>query len=506
MKTTTKIQVIGGAVGLALFVALGLLMTVAASKPLGPSMKPGPIDPKVVAPAEELGKAYAMVAAHVRPAVVSVYSEKVVKFREMPFPFGDEFFRQFFGGQFPQPQTPPREYKQFQRGMGSGMILDRDGHILTNYHVVKDVDEISVQLADKRKFEAEIVGTDPRTDIAVIKLKGRLPDNLPTVALGDSDALEVGDLVVAIGAPFGLTQTVTTGIISAKGRADVGITDYEDFLQTDTPINPGNSGGPLVNMRGEVIGMNSAIATSVGQFAGVGFAIPSNMIRTLLPRLIKGETITRGQLGVVIQEVTRDLARQFGLSEPKGALVAQVTKDSPAEKAGIKVGDVILHYDGREVADTRSLRNEVAATAPGTQVNIELLRHGKTETVTATIGKLEEPTTTAAAPSKETQSQLTKLGLTVQTLTPDLAKQFNLEADKGVVITDVEAGSVASLANLQQGDVIVEADRQPVSRVADLERILAKAKDKDNLLLLVNHQGTTVFVVLQMHGAQIGGE
>ncbi len=382
--------------------------------------------------------------------------------------------------------------------MGSGMILDRDGHILTNYHVVKDVDEISVQLADKRKFEAEIVGTDPRTDIAVIKLKGRLPDNLPTVALGDSDALEVGDLVVAIGAPFGLTQTVTTGIISAKGRADVGITDYEDFLQTDTPINPGNSGGPLVNMRGEVIGMNSAIATSVGQFAGVGFAIPSNLIKTLLPRLIKGETITRGQLGVVIQEVTPELAKQFGLSEPKGALVAQVNKGSPADKAGIKIGDVIVHYDGREVPDTRSLRNAVAATVPGTKVQIELLRHGKPETVTATIGKLEE-TTTAAAPSKEGQSQLARLGLSVQTLTPDLAKQFNIEADKGVVITGVEAGSVASLANLQPGDVILEADRQPVASVADLEQILAKAKDKDNILLLVNHQGTTLFVVLQMH-------
>jgi serine protease Do len=277
MKTTTKIQVIGGTAGVAVFVAIGLLLTVAASRPLGSTMTPQPIDPAVVAPAEQLGKAYAMVAAHVRPAVVSVYSEKVVKFQQfqMPFPFGDQFFQQFFGNQIPQQRMHPREYKQYQRGMGSGMILDREGHILTNYHVVKDVDEISVRLADKRKFEAEIVGTDPRTDIAVIKLKGRLPHDLPTVTLGDSDALEVGDLVLAIGAPFGLTQTVTAGMISAKGRSDVGITDYEDFLQTDAPINPGNSGGPLVNMRGEVVGMNSAIATSVGQFAGVGFAIPA---------------------------------------------------------------------------------------------------------------------------------------------------------------------------------------------------------------------------------------
>jgi serine protease Do len=498
MKTTTTVQAIGGAVGVGLFVALGLMITVAASKPLGASMKPGPIEPAVVAPAEQLSKAYAMVAAHVRPAVVSVYSEKVVKFRQMPLPFGDEFFQQFFGNQFRQQPMQPREYKQFQRGMGSGMILDREGHILTNYHVVKDVDEISVQLADKRKFEAEIVGTDPRTDIAVIKLKGRVPDNLPTVALGDSDALEVGDLVMAVGAPFGLTQTVTTGIISAKGRANVGLTDYEDFLQTDAAINPGNSGGPLVNMRGEVIGMNSAIATDIGQFAGVGFAIPSNMIKALLPRLIKGEQITRGRLGVVIQDVTRDLAKQFGLSEAKGALVADVQKDSPAEKAGIKVGDVILRYDGRDVTDTRTLRNEVASTVPGTKVKIELLRNGKTETVTATVGTLEGETA-AALPSKEGQNELTKLGLTVQTLTPELAKQFNVETEHGVVITDVAAGSLASLANLQQGDVIQEADRQKVSSTDELEQVLAKAKDKDSILLLVNHQGTTVFVVLQMH-------
>jgi serine protease Do len=496
MKTTTKIQVIGGTAGLALFVAIGLTLAGATGGRLGPAMKPGPIDPKVVAPAEQLGKAYAMVAAHVRPAVVSVYSEKVVKYRETPFPFGDEFFQQFFGGQFPHQQMQPHEYKQSQHGMGSGMVLDRAGHILTNYHVVKDVDEISVQLADKQKFEAEIVGTDPRTDIAVIKLKGKISDDLPTVTLGDSDALAVGDLVVAIGAPFGLTQTVTAGMISAKGRADVGITDYEDFLQTDAAINPGNSGGPLINMHGEVVGMNSAIATSIGQFAGVGFAIPSDMIKTLLPRLIKGEKITRGQLGVVIQEVTKNLAKQFGLPEPKGALVAQVNKDSAADKAGIKVGDVILRYDGVEVTDTRSLRNAVAATAPGTKVKIELSRSSKAETVTATIGKLEGETAAADTSSKVDDNQLTKLGLSVQTLTPDLAKQFNIENQHGVVITDVEGGSAASLANLQPGDVILEANRQKITNVADLEHTLGKAKE--NVLLLVNHQGTTLFVVLPM--------
>ena len=363
--------------------------------------------------------------------------------------------------------------------------------------MVKDVDQISVQLADKQKFEAEIVGTDPRTDIAVIKLKGPLPDDLPIVTLGDSDAVGVGDLVVAIGAPFGLTQTVTAGMISAKGRADVGITDFEDFLQTDAAINPGNSGGPLINMRGEVVGMNSAIATSIGQFAGVGFAIPSAMIKTLLPRLIKGEKITRGQLGVMIQPVTKELAKQFGLTAATGALVAKVTKDSPADQGGIKVGDVILRYDGHGVTDSRELRTAVAATAPGTKVAIELQRAGTTKTVTVTIGKLEGETAEATETSTEGESQLAKLGLTAQTLTPDLAKQFNIENQKGVVITDVANGSAAALANLLPGDMILEVNHHEIATVADLEQALAKTND--NVLLLVAHQGTTLFVVLQRH-------
>jgi len=329
MNTSNKIRAIGIAAGIALFVAVGLFITVAANKTRSeqrPSV--GDIDASIVAPADQLGKAFAAVAAHVKPAVVSVYSEKTMKFQsqEFPFPFGDDFLRRFFGEQFQQPKqrSLPKEYKVPQRGMGSGMILDKQGHVLTNYHVVHDVEEIKVQLADKRTFDAEVVGADAKTDVAIIKLKGRIPDNLPTVQLGDSDALEDGHLVMAIGAPFGLTQTVTTGIISAKGRSDVGIADYEDFLQTDAPINPGNSGGPLVNMHGEVVGMNSAIATNGGafggggQFAGVGFAIPTNMIKSMLPTLTKGETITRGMLGVAIQDMTKDLAQQFQLPEAKG--------------------------------------------------------------------------------------------------------------------------------------------------------------------------------------------
>jgi serine protease Do len=497
MNRAGKIKSIGVALGLALFAGVGLIVLVAAEmSPTNALPKAGPIDAAVIAPAEQLGRAFTMVADHVKPAVVSVYSEKNITVTQPEFPFGDDLLRQFFGGQIPQAPRQ-REYHGHQHGMGSGMILDKDGHILTNHHVVRDVDDIKVQLADGRTFEAEVVGTDPQTDVAIIKLKGHVPDDLPTVTLGDSDALKVGNLVLAVGAPFGLLQTVTSGIISATGRADVGIADYENFLQTDAAINPGNSGGPLVNMRGEVIGMNSAIATSIGQFSGVGFAIPSSMIKAILPKLIKGEKITRGQLGMMIQEMTADLAKQFGLSEPKGVLVGQVNKDSPAEKAGIKAGDVIVRYDGQEATSVRQLRNLVANTLPGTKVKIEIMRDGKKETLTAMIGH-QTAETLAAASSEADASELSKLGLTVQTLTPDLAKQLGVKVETGVAIADVGEGSLASLAGLQKGDVIVEAGRQPVASVDDLAQALAKAKDKDTVLLHVTRPDGSLFVVLQM--------
>jgi serine protease Do len=321
------------------------------------------------------------------------------------------------------------------------------------------------------------------------------------VQLGDSDALEVGHLVIAVGAPFGLTQTVTSGIISAKGRSDVGIAAYEDFLQTDAPINPGNSGGPLVNMRGEVIGMNSAIATGGAQFgqgqsAGVGFAIPSNMIKTMLPILIKGGKITRGMLGVVIQDITRELAGQFHLPDTKGALVSQVNKGSPAEQAGLKAGDVIVRLNGREIRDTQQLRNLVAATAPGRSVKIDVVRDGKERTFNVTIGKLTAETAAASKPSGKAADQLTRLGLSVQTLTPELAKRLGLQGEKGVLISGVEPGSPASMANLQTGDLIVEANHQPVTNIGELEHALGKSPDQ--VLLLVKRNGESLFVVIQL--------
>jgi serine protease Do len=300
MQQVSKLVALGLVLGVALFVAFALLVLLGPGR-AGSDLKVGTLDPSVTAPAEQLGKAFALVAAHVRPAVVSVYSEKIIQLQapEFEFPFGDDFFRQFFGPEFPgesgQPRrNRPREYRIPERGTGSGMILNNQGVVLTNYHVVRDVDEINVRLADKHSFEAEIVSTDPSTDVARIRMKGNFPHNLPAVEFGDSDAMQVGDLVMAVGAPFGLAQTVTTGIVSAKGRSGVGLNAYENFLQTDAAINPGNSGGPLANMRGQVIGINSAIATGgVSQFAGVGFAIPINKVKTILPKLMKGPGTSR---------------------------------------------------------------------------------------------------------------------------------------------------------------------------------------------------------------------
>ena len=503
MNISNKTRAAGIAAGIAIFVAVALFSTIAATKSSsGQAPQPGVISESVVAPAEQLGKAFAAVAAHIKPAVVSVYSEKMVKVQpqEFPFPFGDDFFNRFFGQQ-PRQKFHDKPYMVPQSGMGSGMILDRQGHILTNYHVVNGVDKIRVQLADKHSFDAKIVGTDPKTDVAILKITGDIPDDLPTVQLGDSDALMVGNLVIAVGAPFGLTQTVTSGIISAKGRSDVGIAAYEDFLQTDAPINPGNSGGPLVNMHGEVIGMNSAIATGGAQFgqgqsAGVGFAIPSNMIKAMLPILIKGGKITRGMLGVVIQGITPELAGQFHLPDTKGALVSQVNKGSPAEKAGLKAGDVIVRIDGKLVNDTRQLRNLVAATAPGSSVRIGVIRDGKERTLTATIGRMAAEMTAVPKPSGKSADQFSRLGLSVHRLTPELARKFDLQGERGVLISGIEPGSPAAMANLQAGDLIVEANHQPVGSIEELQHALGKSPDK--VLLLVKRSGESLFVVIQL--------
>ncbi|MDR3671874.1 MAG: DegQ family serine endoprotease [Holophaga sp.] len=469
-----------------------------------PKVVPPPpaLTASVVAPAKALGDAYAAVAAHVKPAVVSVYSEKIVRYQspESGFPFGDDFFRQFFGNQAPpQRRQAPKEYKVPQRGMGSGMILDKAGHILTNYHVVKDVDEIKVRLSDKREFKAVVVSSDPKTDVAVIRIKDKVPADLPTVQLGNSDALRVGDVVMAVGAPFGLTQTVTTGIISAMGRSEVGLADYEDFLQTDAPINPGNSGGPLVNMDGQVIGMNSAIATNSGQSAGIGFAIPSNMINSMLPTLTKGGKIARGLLGVGIQDLDKDLAKQFKLPDSNGALVTTVSPDSAAEKAGIQVGDVIIGLNGKAVDSSRELRNRIGSLAPGAKVKVELNRGGKTMSVTATIGEAAAEAAASEEGAESSPEQASKLGLSLQPLTPELAQRFGLTEKSGLVIADVDQGSPAAQAGLQEGDLIVEVNRKRVSKLSELQKAVADSKKEGSVLLLVKRKTASLFVALPLN-------
>ena len=461
-----------------------------------------PLSQAVIAPAVALSEAFIAVSSYVKPAVVTVYSEKLVRYQIQGFesPFNDEFFQRFFSGPLPDQQLSqkPREYKAPRRGMGSGMILDKSGYILTNYHVVKDVDEIKIRLSDKREFKAEIVSSDPKTDVAVIRIKGVIPGDLPCVQFGNSDLLRVGEVVMAIGAPFGLTQTVTTGIISAMGRSDVGIADYEDFLQTDTPINPGNSGGPLVNMRGEVIGMNSAIATNSGQSAGVGFAIPINMVKTMLPTLIKGGKVTRGVLGVTIQDLDKDLAKQFNLSKIEGALVTSTTPDSTAESMGIKVGDVITHVNDKEVNSTKDLRNQIAAINSGATCKVSLVRGGKKLTLSAPLGELNGETDDFGSNASQHEHAV-NLGITIQSLTPSLAKHYGLGEKTGILITNIDDNGIAAQAGLQKGDLIIEVNRQRVSQVAEFRKIMLDAKQNNSVLLLVKRKDANLFVAIQLN-------
>jgi serine protease Do len=375
--------------------------------------------------------------------------------------------------------------------LGSGIIVDADGYILTNYHVVRDADKLTVVLSGngRKEYEAKLVGSDPKSDLAVVKINAK---NLPTAQLGDSDAMKVGQWVVAIGAPFGLQHTVTAGIVSAKGRANVGVADYEDLLQTDAAINPGNSGGPLVNLRGEVIGVNTAITSRSGGFEGIGFAIPINMAKNLLPTLKAGGKITRGYLGVFIQDVTAELAEKFGNREAKGALVAELSPDSPASRAGIEIGDIIIKANGKPIEEANQLRIAVSSSQPGTKMSLTVLRKGEEKEIVVELGELlAEITASGGAVINQ------ELGISVQTLTPDLARQFGVREDRGVVVTDVERGSSAHRAGVQVGDVIVEVNRKRVANAQEFQAALA-VSPKSVLLLIKNNEGTK-FVVIR-HG------
>jgi len=394
------------------------------------------------------GKAFASIAKKVSPAVVFIKVEKIEKVQPSaeffsPYggggsPFGDDFFDRFFGGPSPWGrqwrfrQAPDRQRRIV--GQGSGFIISSDGYILTNSHVVGDADKMTVKLEDGREFDAKIIGADKPSEVAVIKIEA--DDDLPVLDLGDSDALEVGEWVVAVGNPFGLSHTVTAGIVSAKGRSSVGIADYENFIQTDAAINPGNSGGPLVNLDGKVIGMNTAILSQSGGYIGIGFAIPINLAKAIKDQLIKTGKVIRGRLGIMIQDLTPDLAKSFDLDANQGILIAQVLEDSPAESAGLKQGDVIIEFAGKKVEKVGSFRNRVSLMAPGTKEKIKVIRQGKRKTLTVTIGKMPDSGLVADSTSHSTD----KLGIKVKTLTEDLAQQFNIQGQTGVVVTQVRCG------------------------------------------------------------------
>jgi len=419
----------------------------------------------------DLSTAIVRVAKDNIPAVVHIEVTRSQEVRRPAMPFeGDPFFRFF-----QDPQRTPRKFKREMRGLGTGMITDAQGHILTNNHVVGGASKVQVLLADGSRFEARVVGTDPKTDLAVVKIDAGKP--LPHVRFGDSDAVEVGEWVIAIGHPRGLDQTVTTGIISAKHRR--GITDpsgYQDFLQTDAAINPGNSGGPLLSLRGEVVGVNAAIASTSGGFEGIGFAIPSNMATYISRELIARGKVERGWLGVSVQDLTHELSRTMGIEGTRGALISEIHKASPAEKAGLKQGDVVVAYNGKEIRDASQLRNEAASSPIGKEVKVTVLREGKKRELPVRIESMESRAQASSLPIQE------RLGITVRPATSKEASRLKLRPGQGVIITRVEAGSPGAKAGLEPGDVILEVNEIPLSSAQDLSGVLALVKPGEQIL------------------------
>ena len=448
------------------------------------------------ATADTMTQGFTGVVKQAMPAVVHIRVEKTStqtnRFRNKEYEefYNNPFFERFFGPQFKQP-TPrsPRKFKQ--QGQGSGFIFSKDGRILTNNHVVEGADTITVILSDDKEYKAELVGTDPQSDVAVIKIQNG--DDLPVLPLGNSDNLEVGEWVIAIGNPFGLSQTVTAGVVSGKGRSRVGINEYENFIQTDAAINPGNSGGPLINTRGEVVGINSALFTRTGGYMGIGFAIPINMVKAIEDQLQEHGKVTRGWLGVVIQDVDDNLAESFGLPSTAGILVSEVQKNSPAEKAGLKQGDVIVQLEDIVLKDVTDLRNRVAMVIPQTSVKFTVVRDAKRMVVPVVIG--EQPANfgkVASAGSGETSLQ--SFGLLVQDLTPELARQFGY--DEGVLVSKVEPGSAAADAGFAPGLLIEEINQQRVRNVKDIQRIVEKSQIAKRVLLRVRKGEMSRYVVL----------
>ncbi len=493
-RRSFKVGIIAG-----VFLITGVLAGIVFSSRFGwlPSANSASAEPATVPISGPTPPNYVLVVKAVMPAVVNISTTRMVRQDggEQGSPFTDDpFFRQFFGDQFKHQFQMPRERRE--NSLGSGVIVSADGFIITNNHVIAKADEIKVVLNDKREFTGKVIGTDPKSDIAVIKIDGK---NLPTIPWGDSDKLEVGEYVLAIGNPFGLNQTVTQGIVSAVGRANVGIADYEDFIQTDAAINPGNSGGALVNVRGQLVGINTAIFSRSGGYMGIGFAVPSNMTRAVMDSLRKDGKVVRGWLGVSIQEVTLELAKQFGLKESKGALVSEVIAGSPAATAGIQSGDIIMSFNGREVANPSLLRNMVAQTVVGKTVKVELLRDKKLMALDVHISEQPKDIAQPEGESAQTPADNSVLsGMEVRNLTPDIARQLGLPpGTAGVVIAGLEPGSAAEAAGLQPGDIIMEINRKPVRNLGDFKSAVSKLSKKDSTLFLINRNGRKLFLTIK---------
>ena len=459
---------------------IGYGMSQPAKSPLQPVVSVAAREEVPMVPAS-----FSELAESVKPGVVNIQVTKKVQNASFAvpnipgFPFGENSpFGPFFDG------NPPTD--RVQEGTGSGFVIDRNGFILTNNHVVEGADRIRVKLADGEEYDAEVAGLDPKTDLAVIKIKGA--EELHPLTLGNSENLEVGTWVVAIGSPFGLEQTVTQGIVSGKGRV-IGSGPYDDFIQTDASINPGNSGGPLVNMKGEVVGINTAINPN-GQ--GIGFAIPIDMAKSIIPQLEEKGSVTRGWLGVGIQELTPALEKSFGLKDQGGVLVADVFKDSPAEKAGIEPGDVITLFDGKKVPEAKDLSRVVASTPVGKTVEVTLVRNGDVIERSVKLGEMKDTSQTASLPSKKDT-----LGLTVQELTPEIAGDLGVEAQSGVVVSNVEPGSPAADAGIRAGDVIREVNRNRVASIQDFGRKIEKAKSGNSILMRLQRGESSLFAAIQ---------
>jgi len=426
------------------------------------------------------------IAERALPSVVNISLTKVSHHAAgpMPFPF-------FFG--------PPDSGEQREQGMGSGVIISSDGTIVTNNHVVSDSTEIKVTTYDKREFDATVVGTDPKSDMAVIKIKGPV-SGLKPIEFGDSSRLRLGDVVLAIGNPFGVGQTVTMGIVSAKGRADLGIVDYEDFIQTDAAINPGNSGGALVNMEGQLVGVNTAILSRSGGYQGIGFAIPTNMALPITDALKKSGRVARGWLGVGVQEVDREIATAMKLPVASGVLISDVRAGTPAAKAGLKRGDVVTKLDGRPVSSVGQFRNTIALLGAGRQANFELVRDGKSQALSVALGEMpnDSPPGASAPENGNAPSGGSSLdGITLEELRPENRQAFSVPAEikRGVVITRLNPNSAAARAGLRPGDVLLEVNRTPVDTLAKFQENYGKAKGP--VLLLVNRRGSTVYLVVR---------